>query len=210
MAVSMFHEGLDRYLDELIPARPAEVALMEEYASAHRFPIIGPHVGRLLALLARATNARSVFEMGSGYGYSAYWFLTGMASDGRIVLTDGSASNRDRASAHLDALGFAGRYDFRVGVGQEILAREAGPFDIVYNDIDKEQYPDVIDIAIEKLRPGGLFITDNVLWSARVATDDDAPSTRAIRDFNNRLFARADAFSAVVPLRDGLAVALKL
>lgn len=210
MAVSMFHEGLDGYLEALIPARPDEVARMEAYAAERRFPIIGPHVGRLLALLARATGARRVFEMGSGYGYSAYWFLTGMPEDGRIVLTDGDAANRERAAEHLDALGFAGRYEFHVGIAQEILCGERGPFDIVYNDIDKEQYPDVIDLAVSKLRPGGLFITDNVLWSARVATDDDAPSTIAIRAFNERLFARADAFSAIVPLRDGLAVAVKL
>ncbi|MCC6160086.1 MAG: O-methyltransferase [Deltaproteobacteria bacterium] len=210
MAVSMFHEGLDRYLEALIPQRPDEVARMEAYAAERRFPIIGPHVGRLLALFARATNARTVFEMGSGYGYSAYWFLTGMPAEGRIVLTDGDAGNRDRAASHLDTLGFAGRYDFRVGIGQEILAREPGSFDIVYNDIDKEQYPEVIDVALAKLRSGGLFITDNVLWSARVATDDAAPSTTAIRTFNDHLFARADAFSAIVPVRDGLAVAVKL
>jgi predicted O-methyltransferase YrrM len=211
MAVAMYSEELDRYLTEHLPERPAVVLEMEDHARELRFPIIGPAVGRLLQLLAMTSGARRVFEMGSGYGYSAYWFLSGMPGGGRVVLTDGSATNREAAARNLDALGFAGRYDYHVGAAQDALRAAQGSFDIVYNDIDKEQYPETIDLVAEKLRPGGLFITDNVLWSARVAdATDRSHATEAIREFNRRLAGDPRFATSFVPIRDGLAVAVRM
>ncbi|MCZ7584430.1 MAG: class I SAM-dependent methyltransferase [Deltaproteobacteria bacterium] len=150
----MFDDALDGYLNQLIPEREGVLAEMEAVAKENNFPIIGPHVGRLLAILARATGAKRIFEMGSGYGYSAAWFAQGLAPGGRIVCTDGSPRNRDKAMDYLERLGAAERVDFRVGNAIDLLRKERKRYDIIYNDIDKEQYPEAADVAATRLRPG--------------------------------------------------------
>jgi len=183
---------------------------MEEYAREHDFPIVGPLVGRLLRQLALAVNAGSIFEMGSGFGYSAIWFAGGLAPGGRIICTDGSQANRSRAMAYFGSSGCADRIDFQVGDAREIIKKFEGPFDIIFNDIDKEQYPEAFALAVPRLRKGGLFITDNVLWSGRILDNDKSPSTRGVVEFNRLLFEANDLLSSIIPIRDGLGLAIKL
>lgn len=183
---------------------------MELYARENRFPIIRPLAGRFLRQLAITANAKSIFEMGSGFGYSAMWFAGGLAEGGRIICTDGSHDNKRKALEYLKRAGYESLVEFRVGDARDIIKGFGGPFDIILNDIDKEQYPETIDLAVPRLRKGGLFITDNVLWGGRILDQRPDESSRAILEFNRRLFQSREVLFSIVPIRDGLGVAVKL
>jgi caffeoyl-CoA O-methyltransferase len=183
---------------------------MHEYARDHQFPIIGPLAGRFLRQLAILTNAKNILEMGSGYGYSALWFAGGMGNDSKIICTDNLSENRDRALQYFQKAGYQDRLDFRAGDALEIARGLSGPFDIILNDIDKEQYPEALEIAIPLIRKGGIFITDNVLWSGRILDKKPDKSTQAILEFNRCLFNSPDIFASILPIRDGLGMAVKI
>lgn len=187
---------------------------MEREAAEKDFPIVNRLVGVTLELLARAIGARRVFELGSGYGYSGYWFSRAVGADGEVHLTDGDPQNEGKAMDYLGRAGLAGPVRFHVGDAVTALEATRGEFDIVYCDIDKHGYPDAWRAARERIRTGGLYVCDNVLWSGRVATadpEDRRPEwTEAIRE-HNRLIAADDGFvSSIVPTRDGVMVALRL
>ncbi len=183
---------------------------MERYARDNDFPIIGPLVGRFLRQLAIVTGAKSIFEMGSGFGYSAYWFAGGLAKGGKIMCTDGSEDNKHRALHYLKRAGYESLVEFHVGDARDIIRGFGGPFDIILNDIDKEQYPETIDLVIPRLRKGGMFITDNVLWSGRILEEDPDEASRGILEFNRKLFASEEVLASIIPIRDGLGIAVKL
>lgn len=201
---------LDNYLHDVTPERPPVLREMEEYARQNGFPIIGPLVGRYLYLTALQTKARRVLELGSGYGYSAFWFSLAMKGKGEIVMTDGDRSNKKRAFDYFKRAGLQSQFDFKVGDARRIIKRLAGPFDIVLNDIDKDGYPDTIDPVAALLRKGGLFITDNVLWKGRVADKNRDRTTEAVVAFTRRLYQDSRFYTTVLPLRDGISVAVRL
>jgi len=202
---------VESYLAELGPRRHAVLEEMERSAAKARFPIVGPLVGRLLELLARSVQATRVFEMGSGFGYSTMWFARAVGPGGRVWHTDGSEQNSLRARGFLERSGLADRVSFQTGDAREILKMETGPFDVVFCDIDKEQYPDVPVIALPRLRTGGLLVFDNMLWFGRVLLDpppDDA--TRGVRRVTELLIADERLVTTIIPLRDGVSVSIKL
>lgn len=207
--------AVERYIDSLRGDVDPVVAEMERLATERGFPIVGPQVGALLCLLARAIGARTILELGSGFGYSAYWFARALpveaGPEGVIHCTDTSPENRELALDFLARTGLADRVRFHVGDALRLADSLEGPFDIVFNDVDKEQYPQTVERAVALLRPGGLFITDNVLWKGRVADADRADeTTRAVLRFNE-LIARHDRLETVIlPLRDGLAICRKI
>ena len=201
---------VESYIDSLDGQPDPVLAAMETLAARKSFPIIGRHAGSLLALLARCIGARRVLELGSGYGYSALWFARSLPEDGTIACTDLSRDNRDLAMNFFHTAGMEKRITFHVGDALVFARTQKGPFDIILNDIDKESYPASVDVAVPLLRSGGLFITDNTLWSGKVADESVTDTaTRAIRLFNQAVFARADLESLVIPLRDGLTVCRK-
>ena len=161
--IHITHPELEKYILKAMPERDDVLKEMEAYARENGFPIIGPMCGTFLRQLALITGAKSIFEMGSGYGYSVYWFAGGMKDGGKIICTDGSQKNKNRAMKYLKRGGFDAMVEFHVGYAQEIIKQFQGPFDIILNDVDKEQYPEVFDLAVPRLKKGGIFITDNVL-----------------------------------------------
>jgi predicted O-methyltransferase YrrM len=185
---------------------------MEELARERHFPIVGPLVGRTLQLLVRAISARRVFELGSGYGYSALFFARAVGSGGEVHCTELSGENIALARGFLSRAGVLERVHYHQEEARGALERVGGIFDIVYNDIDKEGYPETVELAHAHLRPGGLFITDNVLWSGRVldGEDDGKPATRGVKEFTRRLFAHTGFLTSINPTRDGVAVAIRL
>jgi predicted O-methyltransferase YrrM len=188
---------------------------MEEEGRRRDFPIVGRLVGVTLELLARAVGARRIFELGSGFGYSAYWFARAVGQDGEVHCTDGDPANERAASDYLGRAGLWPRIRYHVGDAVEGLAATAGDFDIVYDDIDKHGYPEAWRAARERVRVGGLYVCDNVLWSGRVAeerpTDDVRPGwTEAIKEHNGLIAEDPDWLSTIVPTRDGVMVALRL
>jgi predicted O-methyltransferase YrrM len=200
---------IDRYLHEL--ANPDDPVLreMELVAAERSFPIVGPQVGRLLHLLARSIGARRVIELGSGFGYSAYWFARAVGEQGEVVLTEGSQERADEADDFLRRGGLRDRVRIEVGDALEIIDRIGGEFDVVFNDIDKEHYPRVLDKADAALRPGGLFISDNMLWFGAVLEQRPVEeSTRGVQELTRMLYD-SDVFETVlIPLRDGVTVSL--
>jgi predicted O-methyltransferase YrrM len=202
--------AVDEYMLGLLPARSAVLQEMEEQAEKRDIPIVGPAVGRVLYQYARLINAKKIFELGSAIGYSTLWWAQAVGEDGEIFYTDGDPKNAEEARSYFERAGMAGRIHIGVGDAVEQFARQKQEFDIVFNDIDKEGYPRVLDLVASRLRSGGLFITDNVLWYGRVTEPNPKEeSTRAVLEFNRRLYAMKEFFTTILPLRDGLAVAVK-
>ena len=201
---------VDDYLYRMLPEREAVLAEMEGYAGEHNIPIVGPVVARVLQQLALMIHARTVFELGSAIGYSTIWWAQAVGEKGRVVYTDGDSKNADRARRYFDRAGVSGRIKIHVGDALEYLSEQKDEFDIIFNDVDKEDYPRVLRLVSPRLRKGGLFVTDNVLWSGRVAEKNPADrNTRAILEFNRLLCASPDFYTTILPIRDGIAVALK-
>jgi len=183
---------------------------MEAYARKNGFPIIGPLVGPVLFQLARLIGARRVFELGSGFGYSAVWFAQAVGPKGLVVMTEGNAENSRRAMRYLAGARLASRVRPLVGDALTHLAQERGTFDVILNDIDKQSYPEVLPLARKKLRKGGLLITDNMLWGGGVLGDHPDRSTRGILDLTRALYRAPDFYTTLLPIRDGVTVSLKL
>lgn len=201
---------IERYITEIIPERDPVLADMEEFAARREFPIIGPLVGRLLYLITTTMKAKQVLELGSGYGYSAYWFAKAVGKDGKVICTDGSPENHERAMEYFTRGRIADRVEFHVGDALKLIDSFDGEFDIVFNDIDKAQYPKAFRKAIPRLRRGGLFIADNVLWSGKILDKKPDAATAGIITFNRMLYSSKDLFTSIVPLRDGISLSMKL
>lgn len=211
MSEVVVNPAIEKYMDSLLPARDPVLREMEEQARQRDIPIVGPAVGRLLYQYAQTIHARSVFELGSAIGYSTVWWARAVGEGGRVYYTDGNPKNATKARGYLERAGVADRVQIEVGDALELLSEQKREFDIIFNDVDKEDYPRVLHLVSSRLRRGGLFITDNTLWYARVTqTDPKEASTRAVLEFNQRLYRMQEFFTTIVPLRDGLAVALKL
>jgi caffeoyl-CoA O-methyltransferase len=203
------NERMDRYLLDCLPPRDPLLWRMEEHAIARGFPFIGPLAGELLEILARSTGARRVFELGSGFGFSAMHFARVLPEGGKVYCTDGDPENEKQARQFFHEAGLAHKLEFQVGDALDILDRTEGMFDLILMDIDKEQYPAGFRRSWPRLRVGGLFIADNLLWHGRVLGDDNQPSTNGIREFTGLLYATPGARTSILPLRDGLSITLK-
>lgn len=205
---------VERYLRELFEEDHPVAAEMEARADEHDFPIVGRLVGLTLEVLARSIGARRVFEMGSGYGYSAYWFSRAVEDEGEVHMSEGDAENGRLALEFLRRAGFGDRVHSHVGDALELIDETPGEFDVVFCDIDKLGYPEAWSKARERIRVGGLYLCDNVLWSGRVAEedpDDRRPEwTAAIREHNATVAADERYRSTIVPTRDGVMVALRV
>jgi caffeoyl-CoA O-methyltransferase len=201
---------IDNYLESLLPERERWFLEMEQAAKQRNFPAVGPQVGMLLEILARSINAKRIMELGSGYGYSGLWFARALPPDGYLLLSDFDEANREAAGKYFKMAGKTGIMEFRVIDALILLEQEKGPYDIIFNDVDKEFYPEVIEPARRLLRTGGLFITDNTLWYGKVAGDNPDKTTGFIREFNNRLKAHKGFLTVQIPLRDGVSVSIKI
>lgn len=207
-----YKEDLEQYLDGLVPQRPSELQKMEAYADKYNFPIVGPASAQACYLIARMVKARTVFEMGSGYGYSTAWFARAVRENGggRVhhVVWDEELSQMARE--HLQVLGYHDLVQFHLGEAVETLRQADGPFDLIFNDIEKSAYPDSLAVIEEKLRPGGVLIIDNMVWSGRVwDAAKQGEATQAIRRATEMLTTSPNWISSLLPIRDGLLVAYK-
>jgi caffeoyl-CoA O-methyltransferase len=204
-------EDVDKYIYDLLPARDPVVQAMEEYAEEHRVPIIGPAVARLLTLLVQVSGAVRIFEMGSAIGYSTIWLARAAGPKAKVFYTDGNPENARRAQDYFRKAGVAKRVNVQVGNALELVKKTPGKFDFIFNDVDKQQYPDALKAALPKLQRGGLFVTDNTLWSgkaARPAASEDE-HTRGVQEFNRLVYASRELFPVLIPLRDGVTVCRK-
>jgi len=212
MAGELIGGALGQYLDALVPPRNEELRKMEAYAREVDFPIVGPACGYFCYQITRMLGARKVFELGSGYGYSTAWFARGVQENGGGVVHH-VVWHEDlslKAREHLTAMGYGDIIQYRVGEAVQSLRDTPGPFDIIFNDIEKQGYPASLPVIQEKLRPGGVLIVDNMLWHGAILDpQDQGAATQAIRELT-RLLTTSDAWiTTLVPIRDGLMVAMK-
>jgi caffeoyl-CoA O-methyltransferase len=203
--------NVEEYITSLVPPRDRVLREMERYAARHSVPIIGPACGRLLYQLARLIQARHVFELGSAIGYSTLWLARAVGTQGTVFYTDSDPANARRAEDYLRRAGVLDRVRVLTGDAIHLLDSTEGQFDLIFNDVNKTGYPAVLRRAIKRLRVGGLFVSDNVLWSGRVALPparSDA-DTRTIQEFNRLIHSSQKLFTTIIPLRDGFAVCQK-
>jgi caffeoyl-CoA O-methyltransferase len=206
---------IEDYMKDLLGGDHPIAEEMEALAEERDFPIVGRNVGVTLEVLARSIGARRVLEMGSGYGYSAYWFARAVGPEGEVHMTEGDPTNQEKALDYLGRAGLSDRIRSHVGNALDIIEELEGEFDIVFCDIDKGDYPTAWAKARERIRPGGLYLCDNVLWSGRVVTGEEregsaAGWTAAVREHNSAIASDERYRSAIVPTRDGVMVALRV
>jgi len=201
---------IERYIENLYPLEDPLLKEMENYGLKSNFPLIGPLVGRILYQLTKLSSAKKVFEMGSGFGYSAFWFALAIPENGSVHLTDNSSKNTDLSKRFFTQGNLIHKAKFHTGDAVEILSKLDEQFDIILIDLDKEQYPKALEVAKAKLKLGGLIIADNLLWFGRVLEKQGDVSTEAIKKFNQTLFNDCSFISTLLPVRDGLGVAFKI
>jgi caffeoyl-CoA O-methyltransferase len=216
-ATVILDDAVSDYLTDLAVAGHHDQVLgeMESRAAEHGFPIVGRAVGRFLETAARMVGATRVCELGSGYGYSAYWFARAVGSDGEVVCTDGSADNATLAENYLRRAGLWEPITWHTGDALEGLAATEGEFDVIYCDVDKGGYPDCWEAARQRIRVGGIWLCDNVLWDGRVVTGEDreglpAGWTAAIQQMNRAVADDPDWISTIAPIRDGVLLAVRI
>lgn len=201
---------IHKYLEESIPTRSQTLREMENYAKDKEYPIVGPLVGRYLFQMTVLTKAKRIFELGSGFGYSAIWFSLAARGKGRIVLTDNKKEYKRLALDFFKNAGLESQFEYKIGNALNTLKKYDGPFDIIFNDIDKQDYPKTIDLVAPRLKKGGLFITDNLLWSGKVMDKSPGKKTKAILEFTRELYRDGRFYTTIIPIRDGLSIAVKL
>jgi predicted O-methyltransferase YrrM len=209
MANFILEPSVAKYLQNLLPARDAVLKQMEARAAREHIPIVGPVVGRFLALLVEISGARRIFEMGSAIGYSTIWLARAAGPRAEVHYTDNDPARARDAAEYIRRAGVSRRIVMHVGDAAESLRKTKGSFDLIFCDADKTGYPAALRQAVPRLRRGGLLVTDNVLWSGRVAAKSSDESTRAIQRFNRLAYASRELLSVIVPLRDGVAVCRK-
>jgi caffeoyl-CoA O-methyltransferase len=216
--ISFTDQHVENYIYAMLPPRPPVLQEMERQAKERDIPIIGPAVARLLYQYARLINAKAVFEMGSAIGYSTIWWAEAVGKGGKVHYTDGSRKNADEARGYFQQAGVADRIEVHTGDALELLSERKEQFDILFCDIDKHDYPRGFNMAAARVRKGGLFIIDNTLWSGRVAYaagNPDMPkpapdnSTEGVVELNRLLYASPDWYTTIIPLRDGVTVAMR-
>ena len=212
MATDLLPAYLQTYLDGLVPPRPPEMQAMEAYAKETNFPIIGPSSGYFCYLMTRLVGARRVYELGSGYGYSTAWFAKAVKENGggTVYHTVWDAELSRKARHHLAVLGYEDLIHFQVSEAVQALKETQGPFDVIFNDIDKPGYPASLPVIREKLRPGGILITDNLLYHGTIfESENHTEATQAIREYTRLLSTDPAWVSSIVPIRDGVMVSYR-
>lgn len=212
MAFEAVLPAIASYLDSLVPPRRPELEAMEAEATRTAFPIIGPAAGYFCYLITRLVHARSVFELGSGFGYSTAWFARAVRENGGGIVhhTVWDAVLSARARSHLSSLGFGDLVHYHVGEAVQTLRETPGEFDVIFNDIDKAGYPAALPVIRQRLRPGGVLIVDNLLWHGRVLDPQDrSEDTAGVREFTRLITTDAGWIATLVPIRDGLLLAYR-
>ena len=205
---------IEGYLAALNPSneRLARVAAERE---ALGLPIVNPAVGRFLEALVVATGTRRVLEIGTANGYSALWLARSLPADGQILTLEINPERAAVARHHFEESGLADRVDVIVGDAARMVHKVAGPFDLIFNNGEKRQYGPLLNRLVSLLRPGGVLVTDNVLWNGEVVPGLVAPprrepdDTAAIAEYNQRLAADERLVTSFLPVRDGLAVSVR-
>ncbi|MES1255452.1 MAG: O-methyltransferase [Acidobacteriota bacterium] len=207
-AVEQYLAGLNRLSDDLLEDLARE-------GREERLPLVDAEVGALLRVLATTVNATRILEIGAAIGYSGIWLAGALPPGGMLLTMEMDPARARRAQDNFTKAGLADRANVMVGNAALLVAKVSGPFDMIFQDGDKQLYSPLLDRLVGLLRPGGLLVTDNVLWGGTVVPGfihppaHDTADTRAISDYNQRLAAHPQLTTAVVPLRDGVSISVR-
>jgi len=205
----IINPDIEQYMSSLLPVRDAVLQEMEEQAAKRDIPIIGPSVARVLAQLVMISKAKRIFELGSAIGYSTIWLARAAGPGAEVHYSDGSADKAREAAGYFKRAGVDHLIQVHVGDALTSLAGTTGNFDLIFNDVNKDGYPAVLAAVPLRLKSGGLFVTDNTLWHERVLNPREDVDF-AVTSFNRNLYDSAQFFTTLLPIRDGVSVALKL
>jgi predicted O-methyltransferase YrrM len=208
-------EALEWYLGSLNRFDDPVLLDVARQGEALRLPIINAEVGALLRVMTIASGAKRILEIGTAIGYSTLWLAGTLPEDGMVLSMEVDVERARLARENFRKADMAERINVMVGDAQRLVAKVAGPFDLIFQDGDKKLYGPMLDRLVELLRPGGLLITDNVLWDGEVVPGlvaspaRDPEDTKAIADYNDQLASHPDLITTVIPLRDGVALSAK-
>ena len=208
-------ELVEAYLSSLNRQSDSVLDQVAHDGASQNLPLVDAEVGVLLRALASALGATRMLEIGTAIGYSSIWLARALPPTGTLFTMEMNPERAQHARANIDKAGLADRVVVMIGDAERLVAKVAGPFDLIFQDGDKRLYSPMLDRLVALLRPGGLLITDNVLWDGEVVpgyvatTQRDAEDTRAIADYNERLNTHKQLMTATVPLRDGVAISVK-
>lgn len=208
-------DAVERYLAGLNQLADPLLREIEREGQENDLPIIDAEVGAFLRVLATAIQATRILEIGTAIGYSGIWLAGALPPTGALLTMEVDPQRARTARANFARTGLAERANVIVGDAVRLLAKVSGPFDVIFQDGDKQQYTRLLDRLIELLRPGGLLITDNVLWSGEVVPGFATRRTRgaadrqAISEYNERISRHPALMTVIVPLRDGVAVSVR-
>jgi predicted O-methyltransferase YrrM len=206
---------IEQYLASLNRTHDAVLDEIAREGQTRNLPLVDAEVGALLRVLATAIGARKILEIGTAIGYSGIWLAGALPADGMLITMEMNPERAQEARENFARAGLGDRVNVVVGDAQLLLAKFAGPFDVIFQDGDKQLYSPMLDRLVGLLRPAGLLVTDNVLWDGEVvpgfvpAPQRDPRDTRAIAEYNERLASHPQLMTAIVPLRDGLAISVK-
>lgn len=208
-------DAIERYLAGLNRCGDPVLDDLARGNEARGLPLVDAEVGAFLRVLATAIGAARILEIGTAIGYSGIWLAGALPPDGMLLTMEMSEERAREARDNFARAGLADRVSVIVGDAQLKIAKVSGPFDLVFQDGDKRLYTPLLDRLVALLRPGGLLVTDNVLWDGEVAPGftavpkRDAADTRAIAEYNERVASHPDLLTSIVPLRDGLSISVK-
>ena len=206
---------VERYLRGLNHAADAVLDAIARDGDAAHLPLVDAEVGALLRVLASSIGATRILEIGTGIGYSGIWLAGGLPKHGMLITMEKDAARAAIAKANFERAGLSDRVSVMVGDAALKIVKVSGPFDLIFQDGHKPLYNTLLEPLVSRLRPGGLLVTDHVLWDGEVVPGfvntptRNADDTRAISAYNERLASHPQLLTAIVPLRDGVAISVK-
>jgi predicted O-methyltransferase YrrM len=209
-------EAVERYLASLNHCADPVLQDIAKSNETRGLPLVDAEVGALLRVLAVAVSARRILEIGTAIGYSGIWLAGALPPDGMLLTFDIREERAREARENFARAGLADRVNVIIGDATLKIAKVSGPFDLIFQDGDKLQYVPLLDRLVALLRPGGLLVTDNVLWDGEVVPGFAAvpkknrEDTNAIAEYNERVARHPQLRTAIVPLRDGVSIAVKV
>jgi len=206
---------VEHYLASLNRTHDGVLDEIARAGQARNLPLVDAEVGMLLRVLATAVGARRVLEIGTAIGYSAIWIAGALPADGSLLTMEMDQARAREARDNLARAGVGDRVHVMVGDAKLLVSKVSGPFDLIFQDGDKQLYTPLLDRLVSLLRPGGLLVTDNVLWDGEVVPGylpkpvRNADDTRAITEYNERIAAHPALITSLVPMRDGVSISVK-
>ena len=208
-------DAVERYLASLNRGGDAVLAEIARAGQERDLPLVDAEVGALLRVLATAVHATRILEIGTAIGYSGIWMAGALPEGGTLLTMEVDEARVREARENFAKAGLSERVNVIAGNAQRMIAKVSGPFDLIFQDGDKPLYVAMLDRLVELLRPGGLLVSDNVLWDGDVVPGFGPPrhsnpaDAEAISTYNTLIHNHPSLLTSIVPLRDGVAISVK-